>query len=173
MAKGLRSSVKKNNRTKLRARVFAPVENERAERIHAKMLETLQAPKPEQPKKSEMDVDEGTQLQSSPATKPSAKPLFADSATTEKDSDLPKGSCFLTAKIPRSLTQDDDADSSCSSPAPSSLLAQEQESQDMRNFFFCLGLSSDVVGFNADGALKFAFDPLPQPWLSSDHGLTV
>ncbi|KAL5386112.1 hypothetical protein PMIN02_008631 [Paraphaeosphaeria minitans] len=57
MAKGLRSSSKKSNRTKLRARVFEPVENARLERIHQKLLETAQQPKPETAKEKEMDLD--------------------------------------------------------------------------------------------------------------------
>ena len=37
MAKGARASSKKANRTKLRANVFGPVEQARAERLHAKL----------------------------------------------------------------------------------------------------------------------------------------
>ncbi|KAF2273840.1 uncharacterized protein EI97DRAFT_435756 [Westerdykella ornata] len=57
MAKGLRSSVKKANRSKLRARVFGPAEAARNERLHAKLLEAVQQPKPEPPKKSDMEID--------------------------------------------------------------------------------------------------------------------
>ncbi|KAF2114882.1 hypothetical protein BDV96DRAFT_576058 [Lophiotrema nucula] len=60
MAKGLRSSVKKSNRTKLRQRVFGPVEQARTERLHAKLLEAVQQPKPERPAKMEIDSTEGT-----------------------------------------------------------------------------------------------------------------
>ncbi|KAH3906633.1 hypothetical protein HBI56_229970 [Parastagonospora nodorum] len=55
MAKGARASSKKANRTKLRARVFGPADKARAERIHAKLLETIQQPKPE---KTNMDTTE-------------------------------------------------------------------------------------------------------------------
>jgi hypothetical protein len=55
MAKSARASSKKVNHTKLRARVFAPVEKARAERIHAKLLATIQQDKPE---KTEMDTAE-------------------------------------------------------------------------------------------------------------------
>ena len=54
MAKGLRASVKKNNRNKLRARVFGPVEDARTQRLSAKLLELARQPKPA---KSEMEVD--------------------------------------------------------------------------------------------------------------------
>ncbi|KAH7378493.1 hypothetical protein DE146DRAFT_673257 [Phaeosphaeria sp. MPI-PUGE-AT-0046c] len=83
MAKGARASSKKANRTKLRARVFGPAEKARAERIHAKLLDTIQQSKPE---KTEMDT--------------------AEEATTEatKEDDFPKGLSRLTAPIPRSLS---------------------------------------------------------------------
>ena len=38
MAKGLRASTKKNNKRKLRSRVFAPVEQARKSRLSAKLL---------------------------------------------------------------------------------------------------------------------------------------
>ncbi|KAL8817864.1 MAG: hypothetical protein Q9223_003383 [Gallowayella weberi] len=44
MAKGLRSSVKKANRARLRSQVFGPVENARKERLSAKLLETAGQP---------------------------------------------------------------------------------------------------------------------------------
>jgi hypothetical protein len=59
MAKSARASSKKANRTKLRARVFGPVEQARAERVHAKLLETIQQPKPE---KAEMDTTDDGEL---------------------------------------------------------------------------------------------------------------
>jgi hypothetical protein len=55
MAKSARASSKKANHKKLRARVFGPAEKARAERIHAKLLETIQQPKPE---RTEMDTAE-------------------------------------------------------------------------------------------------------------------
>ncbi|KAI9842522.1 MAG: hypothetical protein M1838_003094 [Thelocarpon superellum] len=92
MAKGLRSSVKKANKAKLRSRVFGPVENARTERLSAKLLELAAEPKAvkatdmtmdleqKQPKNpgpfaaedarlesDEMDVDEGPGAQKSKA----------------------------------------------------------------------------------------------------------
>jgi Protein of unknown function (DUF2423) len=46
MAKSLRSSVIKTNKTKLRARVFAPIEKARNERLSKKLLEIASQPKP-------------------------------------------------------------------------------------------------------------------------------
>jgi hypothetical protein len=126
MAKGLRASTERANRRKLRANVFGPAEKARAERLHAKLLATINSEKPAPPEKKDMDVDE--------------------EATTEAKDDLAKGSFFLTAPIPQSL----------SSSSPST-----HEDNDMRNFCFYLGLSSDIVGFTPSGDLQFAFDPLP------------
>ncbi|KAF2128564.1 hypothetical protein P153DRAFT_293130 [Dothidotthia symphoricarpi CBS 119687] len=141
MAKGLRSSSKKANRTKLRSRVFAPVEKARAERLHAKLLETIQQEKPEAAKKSDMDVDKDS------------------TNTTEaiKEDDFPKGSSYLTAAIPRSLCED-----------TITKLDPAQEDLQMRNLCFHLGLCSDILGFSDEGHLKFAFDPLPPHWLNMD-----
>jgi hypothetical protein len=147
MAKGLRASVKKNNRTKLRSSVFGPVEAARAERLHAKLLETISQPKPEA-KKADTDVDS------------------ADS--TKGEAQLPKGSCFLSAKIPRSLSHQPTS-TSTNTLDPKSLA---QDNFDSRNLFFYLGLSSDIVGFTEEGNLKCAFDALPRHWLS-DNGLTA
>jgi hypothetical protein len=54
MAKGLRASVKKNNRQILRKRVFAPVDDDRTARLSAKLLELAQQPRPA---RTEMEVD--------------------------------------------------------------------------------------------------------------------
>ncbi|KAJ4405485.1 hypothetical protein N0V91_005225 [Didymella pomorum] len=58
MAKGLRASSERTNRRKLRANVFGPVEKARAERLHAKLLATINSEKPARPEKKEIDVDE-------------------------------------------------------------------------------------------------------------------
>ncbi|KAF1830847.1 hypothetical protein BDW02DRAFT_506595, partial [Decorospora gaudefroyi] len=80
-------------------------------------------------------------------------------ATTEaaKEDDLPKGSSFLTAPIPRSL-----------SDPSSTQLDPAQEACELRNLCFHLGLCSDVVGFSEQGDLQLAFDPLPPHWLNMD-----
>jgi hypothetical protein len=60
MAKGLRATVNKRNKTKLRSGVFGPVTDARTERLSAKLLELAAQPKPE---KNEMEVDtEGVYL---------------------------------------------------------------------------------------------------------------
>jgi hypothetical protein len=57
MAKGLRASVNKSNKSRLRSRVFDPVETARTERLSAKLLELASQPKPE---RAEMDLDADT-----------------------------------------------------------------------------------------------------------------
>ncbi|KAJ4982517.1 hypothetical protein SVAN01_11990 [Stagonosporopsis vannaccii] len=58
MAKGLRASTERTNRRKLRANVFGPVEKARAERLHAKLLATINAEKPAPaPKKGADDAE--------------------------------------------------------------------------------------------------------------------
>ncbi|ORY17689.1 hypothetical protein BCR34DRAFT_555322 [Clohesyomyces aquaticus] len=83
MAKGLRSSVKKANRTKLRSRVFGPVEAARNERLHEKLLELVNAPKPEpRQKPNNMDVD--------PPKASADVSLPADDTLSTDDKDMPK-----------------------------------------------------------------------------------
>lgn len=47
MAKSSRSSTKKENNRRKAASVFGPAEDERAQRLSAKLLELAKAPKPE------------------------------------------------------------------------------------------------------------------------------
>lgn len=170
MAKGLRSSVKKSNRTKLRSRVFEPVEAARRERLHAKLLETIQQPRPEPTKKNEMDVDSDGKIPIHRDKRISSNSPAANNTAQEanQEAEYPKGSCFLTAKIPASLSDNHSA-------IPTNHLDNKplaEDSLENRNLFFYLGLCSDIVGFADSGDLEFAFDPLPSHW-TSDQGLTV
>ncbi|PQE13914.1 family UPF0642 protein [Rutstroemia sp. NJR-2017a BBW] len=56
MAKGARASTKKANHAALKAKVFGPVENARAERLHAKLMELASQPKPSA-KAEDVDMD--------------------------------------------------------------------------------------------------------------------
>lgn len=155
MAKGLRSSVKKSNRTKLRARVFQPVEEARLERLHQKLLETAQQPKPETAKEKEMDVDSAEGKQTVPPLpilqSLTSPPADAAANDASKEEDFPKGSFFLTASIPQTLH-----DTHTHTEKPASLTRSVESS----DFYHLLGLCSDVVGFTPSGDLEFAFDPL-------------
>jgi hypothetical protein len=60
MAKGARASTRKANNQKLKARVFGPVETARMERLSAKLMELVAAPKPSQKQDDvNMDTPEG------------------------------------------------------------------------------------------------------------------
>ena len=143
MAKGLRASTERANRRKLRANVFGPVEKARAERLHAKLLATINSEKPAPPEKKEMDVDEDGMCSHQV---PLSHQTNGPAATAEAKEDAEKGSFFLSAPVPQSL---------------SSTSTTAEPDCDMRNFCFYLGLSSDIVGFTPSGHLQFAFDPLP------------
>ena len=149
MAKGARASSKKANRTKLRARVFGPVEQARAERLHARLLETIAQPKPE---RTEMETEESESPNSLPPYAPSNRAPVNTTDDAAKE-DLPKGSSLLTVPMPRSL----------SDPSASPLGPTEEDCE-LGNLCFHLGLCSDILGFTDDGHLKFAFDPLPPHW---------
>ncbi|KAF1346719.1 hypothetical protein BDV97DRAFT_224840 [Delphinella strobiligena] len=70
MAKGSRSSARKFNNSKLKAKVFGPVENARTERLSAKLLELASQPKPARP---EMEVEDTKTAASEAKDIPSAK----------------------------------------------------------------------------------------------------
>ncbi|KAF7935408.1 uncharacterized protein EAE97_008315 [Botrytis byssoidea] len=60
MAKGARSSSIKANNSALKAKVFGPVENARAERLNAKLMELISQPKPSAKTEDvSMEVKEG------------------------------------------------------------------------------------------------------------------
>ncbi|KAI1378275.1 hypothetical protein F4677DRAFT_389602 [Hypoxylon crocopeplum] len=62
MAKSARSSSRKANNQRLKSKVFGPVEEARAERLSAKLLELAAQPKPPKPESTEMKiVDEGAE----------------------------------------------------------------------------------------------------------------
>jgi Protein of unknown function (DUF2423) len=64
MAKSARSSVKKANKSKLRARVFGPVENARTERLSAKLLQLATEPAVASSGDTAMElVDKGKEVQ--------------------------------------------------------------------------------------------------------------
>jgi hypothetical protein len=136
MAKGLRASSERSNRRKLRANVFGPAEKARAERLHAKLLATIQSEKPAPPEKKAMDVDEE-----------------ASTEAAAKD-DLSKGSFVFTAPVPSSLSH-------TSTSAASDPDSASDSDPSLRNFCFYLGLSSDILGFTSSGDVALAFASIP------------
>ena len=59
MAKGLRSSRNKINNSKLRSKVFGPVEDERKQRLSAKLLELASKPATKAQEDAKMVEEEG------------------------------------------------------------------------------------------------------------------
>lgn len=151
MAKGLRSSVKKSNRSKLRRKVFAPVEDARLERLHAKLLEAVHQPKASDvAKENDMDVEESTD-----GTKqhPAQQPASSNNPTTaSKEKDMSEGSLISSAAIPQSLLVRSDEEETDSATWTS------DDEADGEFLYLGLGLSSDIVGFTADGQLQLQFD---------------
>jgi hypothetical protein len=153
MAKGLRASSERSNRRKLRANVFGPAEKARAERLHAKLLATIQSEKPAPPEKKAMDVDEeGTH---SPwNTSDSHANAHAASTEAAAKDDLSKGSFVFTAPVPSSLSH-------TSTSAASDPDSASDSDPSLRNFCFYLGLSSDILGFTSSGDVALAFASIP------------
>jgi len=58
MAKSARASTRKRNNATLRTKVFGPAYDARTERLSTKLQELANAPKPDQEKKMDEDVDE-------------------------------------------------------------------------------------------------------------------
>ncbi|KAF2404206.1 hypothetical protein EJ06DRAFT_526298 [Trichodelitschia bisporula] len=77
MAKGLRSSVKKSQRSKLRNAVFAPTEAARTERLSKKLQELIAQEKPD------MDVDTTKEIEQKPVDT-QAEDMDVDEASNAK-----------------------------------------------------------------------------------------
>lgn len=58
MAKSIRASVSKRNRATLRKNFFGPIVDARTERLHAKLQELADKPRPEAPEKSKREQAE-------------------------------------------------------------------------------------------------------------------
>ena len=168
MAKGLRSSSKKANRTKLRARVFQPVEEARLERLHQKLLETAQQPKPETAKEKEMDVD-SAEGESFPFPSRATNnlnltciPTDATATTGTKEDDFPKGSFLLSTPIPHSLLATSTSTSTPSCPPSDDTTPDPDSDPDSdSHFYHLLSLSTSIHSFTPTGHLALYFDPLP------------
>ena len=152
MAKGLRASVNKRNKSKLRDRVFGPVEAARTERLSAKLLELAQQPKPS--RDTEMKVD-GQEVEI--AEKEGAN--VAEDATESQSLSLP---FTLSFPIPASLSScnsdegDHSSESGSDTEAKSVIEGYWSESED--NFYTMLGLCNDIAGFSSCGHLELVFE---------------
>jgi hypothetical protein len=157
MAKGLRASVKKNNRQLLRARVFRPVDDQRTARLSAKLLELAQQPRPS---KTEMEVEseKGTDVPQAHLS-PSAFRRTDSSADTASEqpadpAQQPEGlSYHLACPVPASLS-----DSEGDSDGEEDRKDEQGEEDDSDSLFYSiLGLGTDI-GFDEEGELIMHFD---------------
>jgi hypothetical protein len=155
MAKGLRSSVKKSNRTKLRARVFGPVVDARTERLSAKLLELAQQPKPARPD-MEVDSEKGTydpivaSLLNS--TNILAEATSEQQPAAEEAIQQAEGTSFgISCPIPVSLSDSEGDWEGEQQP-------KDVEEEENATFYQLLGLSADVIGFGTQGELLMRFD---------------
>jgi hypothetical protein len=152
MAKGLRSSIKKSNRAKLRSKVFAPVEDARTKRLHAKLLEAVQQVKPEPAKETNMDVD-SVNGKLSHHTPFSASGPHANASPEPEQQDSSEGSSYISvATIPHTFSEPSEADGE---EVDCETAVEAQADTDM--FYLGLGLCSDIVGFAPDGRLLLQF----------------
>lgn len=88
MAKSSRASTRKANNQRLVSKVFGPVEDERQQRLAAKLLEIASQPKPV-PEKEMKDADEAEETEQKTAGKPKA----SDSKATLFPNRLQSSSC--------------------------------------------------------------------------------
>jgi hypothetical protein len=175
MAKGLRASVNKRNKSKLRSRVFGPVETARTERLSAKLLELAQQPKPT---RSEMEVDTQADkgvllplmLWENQDTNVCAEQQTA-STTTVQDKATAEGQSLALQRIfsypvPASLccsnysygTSDEGSGSDEERQHCNEDLSVACHDGNEELFYTLLGLSSDIAGFDAWGDLQMVFE---------------
>jgi hypothetical protein len=158
MAKGLRSSIKKNNRTKLRAKVFGPVVDARTERLSQKLLQLAQQARPA---KSEMEVDSDKGMSGCEMT---LTPSLLGNVNL--CADTPSDQAPATAET----TQAEGLSFGLAYPIPAFLSDSEGESEGEEKhkgqqegdpmLYQLLGLSSDIMGFGQHGDLLICFDKL-------------
>lgn len=137
MAKSRRSHTMKIKRRALSSRVFKPVEDARAERLSAKLLEIAQQPKPERPQAMEVEEDKKENGETW-------------NGIDEEEKDPATEGLFRSPHW--------------SWPIPSSLHQEKEEASRMcegeeEAFYAALGACSDILGFHSNGDLVLAFDP--------------
>lgn len=169
MAKGARSSVRKANNTKLKSRVFGPVEAARTERLSQKLMELASQPK------ASMDVEPQGKNNVAVYTGMVTLTVGTDGKETESvvketqhaDGALP---CSLSIPIPKSMfsakpfntqnatlpTPPPTPPLDFAFPEPTNHAENERIAADSL-FFHFLGVSTDVQGFDASGNLLLGF----------------
>ena len=174
MAKSARSSVKKINNRKLKARVFGPAEDARTERLSRKLLELASQPKAA---RAEMEVEPQTGMQ-----QPGHHSCFprltrcTDAKATDseaKEAQHADGALLsLSIPIPSSLASNPQNVESHAMPptppptppclfneafpSPTHNADNKKEAGELL-FYHMLGVSSDIAGIDVDGHLMLAF----------------
>jgi hypothetical protein len=147
MAKGLRSSVKKSNRSKLRSKIFQPVEDTRTQRLSAKLLELASQPRPTRAE-MELDSDKSESLghEAGHATfSDQATVMTAEKENQQEDTMAPQSEggfehfCFTFCP------------SACDAPEGNSV-EEIEAAQDWEMLFLAMGLAADVY-FDQSGRL--------------------
>jgi hypothetical protein len=161
MAKGLRATTKKNNRVKIRARVYAPVDEARTERLSQKLLELASQPRPG---KTDMDVD-AEKGGSAPAFQISPR-MFgcanksAEASSKQQDVQTAEGLSFrLSCPIPASLS-DSEGESESGEE-----MRKDVEAEGDAMFYHLLGICMEVEGFGRGGELLMDLDNESFSWL--------
>ncbi|KAJ5882187.1 uncharacterized protein N7529_000859 [Penicillium soppii] len=106
MAKSIRASVSKRNRATLRKNFFGPIVDARTERLHAKLQELADKPKPEAPAKSKRELAEQeaaakAQLDSEQEMDVDAKPTksMKKPARVQKRNQKPRNSIVFKKRV--------------------------------------------------------------------------
>jgi hypothetical protein len=154
MAKGLRATTKKNNRTKIRSRVYAPVDQARTARLSAKLLELASQPRAA---KTDMEVDPergmsdlSAQISPSLFTKTHN---FAPVTAQQQDAQQTEGVSYrISCPVPVSLS-----DSEGESEGGEETL-QDAYGDGDEMFYHLLGLCTDIDGFGGGGQLLMRLD---------------
>jgi hypothetical protein len=160
MAKGLRASVTKRNKSKLRDRVFGPVEAARTERLSAKLMELARQPKPT--RDAEMLQVDGQDVMDEKSVEEGEKDQVAEAGEGQCLSLLP---CVLACPVPKILVNggvegNDDGGSSEEEHGPEETAMDATGDIDAEEsiFYALLGLSTDITGFDSVGRLKMLFE---------------
>ena len=166
MAKGLRASVTKRNKAKLRDRVFGPVEAARTERLSAKLLELARQPKPTRDTDMLVDGQAVVDTKSVEDNEGGEK----DQAVSAEGQSLALPPFALSCPVPRSLMEGCPAVERSETGAASgseeeggssdedAMDAAEEGDADGDMFYTLLGLSVDIAGFDMRGGLKMLFE---------------
>lgn len=181
MAKSSRATISKKNRSRLKSRVFGPVEDARTKRLSEKLVELASQPKAA---RTDMDIektegghtiklhahDHGLIMSSSGAQRAEQESKensgHADGALRSSLSiPIPKAMlCHAKPNTQLPLTPPPTPPSSAlqdTFPTPTNHVANYHQAEEML-FYHTLGIAADVKGFDNAGHLVLEFDSTPR-----------